>query len=188
MQEVSILDRIQRSPLAVVRTGLIEANYANLSCENMGPEEQGQLLELLLGDLVTAQDETLRRISCGLLATRLCLPSTETLADFHVILRHLELHLRSNASPAVKTDLVSVLDFLIAREREESTSHAWLEALLCSPSLVECVALDIALSPIHLAMSRQVRRPRPSSALSASDQSVHNMSAPVRMYIATLLG
>ena len=157
MQAVSILDRIQRSPLAVVRTGLIEANYASLRCENMGPEEQEQLLELLLGDLVIAQDEALRRISCGLLATRLCLPSTESLADFHVILRHLELHLRSNASPAVKTDLVSVLDFLIAPEREESSCHAWLECLLCSPSLVEYVALDLSLSPLHLAMSRQVR-------------------------------
>ena len=56
-------------------------------------------------------------------------------------------------SSAVKKDLVKILDFLV---RDERDSHKWLEALVCSPSLLECVALDISLSPVHLAMSRQL--------------------------------
>ena len=81
------------------------------------------------------------------------MPNTESLADLPIILRNLELHLRSAVSPAVKRDLVGVLNALVAPERD---CHKWLEALVCSPSLLECVALDISLSPIHLAMSRQV--------------------------------
>ena len=151
---MSLIDRIEQSPLAVIRTGLIESNYGTLSSPDLGLTQAEQLLSLLLGDLIIAPDEALRRISCGLLATRLCMPNTESLADLPIILRNLELHLRSAVSPAVKRDLVGVLDFLVAPER--SDCHKWLEALVCSPSLLEYVALDISLSPIHLAMSRQV--------------------------------
>ncbi len=192
MQRVSVLHRIEQSPLAVIRTGLIEANYGALASEHtLSPDEAARLLELLLGQLITSSDENLRRVSCGLLACRLCMPSTEALADLPTILRHLELHLRSSVPPgdllvtvlvcfasrqqcsvrcvlgprqlgdekrlvkssAVKKDLVKILDFLV---RDERDSHKWLEALVCSPSLLECVALDISLSPIHLAMSRQL--------------------------------
>ena len=66
----------------------------------------------------------------------------------------MDVHANVQASAAVKRDLIQVLVSLL--HCADSTSRTWLEALVCSPSLLECVALDVALSPFHLAMSRQL--------------------------------
>ena len=120
MQRISVVHRIEQSPLAVIRTGLIEANYAALASEHtLGPDEQRHLLALLLGELIISSDENLRRVSCGLLACRLCMPSTEALPDLPTILRHLELHLRSSVPPG---DLLVTL--LVRRFRSKKTRQA----------------------------------------------------------------
>jgi len=65
----------------LVRVGLIETNSALLSSASLHPDVVDRLFELLLGQLVIAQDGTLRQISCQLLTTRLQIyASSEVLA------------------------------------------------------------------------------------------------------------
>ena len=194
-----VLNRIEHSPLAVIRTGrqdlpccghntrphspvsacifslvicqckasayltlglagLIEANGALLASDNLHPEERDRLLELLLGDMIVSQDSRLRPLACQLLSRRLHLCAlSEELADLPTILRDIEFHLRGAAAPSVKRDIIEVLvSTLHHKDPVNSSCEHWLEALVCSPSLLECVALDLTLSPTHLAMSRQL--------------------------------
>ena len=67
--------------------------------------------------------------------------------------------------------LLSVLLSLLSAEN-------WLEALVCSPSLLECVALDVTLSPIHLAMSRQLSNYPALRALQLSRDSFFRSTTP----------
>ena len=47
-----VLQRIGMSPLAVIRTGMIQANMALLSSSRLPAHESEHLLEMLLGELV----------------------------------------------------------------------------------------------------------------------------------------
>jgi hypothetical protein len=62
----------------------------------------------------------------------------------------------SSRLKAVKKDLVGVLLRPLQDRGDAQACENWLEALICSPSLLQCVALDVTLSPVHLAMSREL--------------------------------
>ena len=149
-----VLQRIGMSPLAVIRTGMIQANMALLSSSRLQAHESEHLLEMLLGELVISSDRNLRQVACELLSARLRLVCTDHPQDSLSIVSDLEFHLRSRASPAVKEDLICVL--IRALQHDDDVCNHWLEALVCSPSVLECIALDVTLSPVHLTMSRQL--------------------------------
>ena len=59
-----ILNRIESSQLAVLRTGLLQANIALLSASNLQSDCSDRLLELLISQLCVSRDGTLRQTSC----------------------------------------------------------------------------------------------------------------------------
>ena len=59
-----VLQRIGMSPLAVIRTGMIQANMALLSSSRLQAHESEHLLEMLLGELVISSDRNLRQVAC----------------------------------------------------------------------------------------------------------------------------
>jgi len=54
----TLIDRIEQSQLAVIRTGLIQTHGAALSCANLSDSDSGRLLELLMKELIVSQGDS----------------------------------------------------------------------------------------------------------------------------------
>ena len=54
----SVIDRIEQSQLAVIRTGLIQTHGAALSCANLSDSDSGRLLELLVKELIVSPGDS----------------------------------------------------------------------------------------------------------------------------------
>jgi len=63
-QADDVLNRIESSQLAVIKTVLLQANIALLSASNLRSDCSDRLLELLISQLCVSRDGTLRQTSC----------------------------------------------------------------------------------------------------------------------------
>jgi hypothetical protein len=54
----ALIDRIEQSQLAVIRTGLIQTHGAALSCANLSDSDSGRLLELLIKELIVSPGDS----------------------------------------------------------------------------------------------------------------------------------